>query len=279
VIIPAHNEEAVIGRLLDALGRGLGGRRLDVIVAANGCTDRTADIARDHGVRVVEVAEPSKIAALNAGDAAATAFPRLYVDADIVLTGAAALAVVATLAEPGVRYASPPGVMDTTGRPWVVRAVFDLWAALPSEGDSPVGSGVYAFDAEGRARFGDFPPVVADDLFARVLFRRDERRVVPTEPVVVEAPRTVRALVRRRRRVYAGNMQVAADPELGALPGLGERRGPWWKAVAANPRLAPAAVPYVVINTIAKLQARRDLRGSAPVAWGRDETTRQAPAG
>jgi len=275
VIIPAHNEEAVIGRLLDALGQGLDGRRLDVIVAPNGCTDRTADIARDHGARVVDVAEASKIAALNAGDAAATTFPRLYVDADIVLTGAAVLAVVRTLEEPGVRYASPPGVMDTTGRPWIVRATFELWSSVPSEGDSPVGSGVYAFDAEGRARFGDFPPIVADDLFARVLFTKDERRIVPTEPVVVEAPHTVRALLRRRRRVYAGNMQVAADPELAKLPGLAERRDPWWKAVVANPRLAPAAVPYVVINTIAKFQARRDVRGSAPVAWGRDETTRR----
>lgn len=278
VIIPAHDEEAVIGRLLRALGEGPEGGALDVIVVCNGCGDRTADVARQHGVRVIEIPEPSKIAALNAGDAAAVAYPRLYVDADIVLTGATVRAVARTLEEPGVHYASPPGVMATAGRPWVVRAFFELWAALPSDGDSPVGSGVYAFDEAGRARFDRFPPIVADDLFARVLFRRDERRIVPTEPVVVEAPHTVEALVRRRTRVYAGNSQVSAHPELGRLPGLAERRGPWWRAVLDNPRLAPNAVPYVVINTVAKLSARRAAQRAAPIAWGRDETTRQATA-
>ena len=71
------------------------------MVACNGCTDRTADIARDRGARVVEVAGPSKIAALDAGDAAAVGFPRFYVDADVVLTGRAVLDVAAALAAPG----------------------------------------------------------------------------------------------------------------------------------------------------------------------------------
>ncbi|HKE74108.1 MAG TPA: glycosyltransferase family 2 protein [Acidimicrobiales bacterium] len=276
VIIPAHDEEAVIGRLLDALGEGLDGARLDVVVACNGCSDGTAAVARARGVRVVEIAEASKIAALDAGDAAATTFPRLYVDADVVLTGGAVASVVRTLAAPGVHYASPPGVMDTAGRPWAVRAFFDLWAAVPTGDDSPVGSGVFAFDEAGRGRFGAWPPVVADDLFARVLFAREERRVVPTDPVVVEAPWTVRALVRRRTRVYAGNMEVAAHPELGRLPGLAERRAPWWRAVQAHPRLALEAVPYLAVNTVAKLAARRAVRRAAPLAWGRDETTRRA---
>ena len=45
IVIPAHDEEAVIGRLLDSLAGGLDGARLDVVVACNGCTDRTAEIA------------------------------------------------------------------------------------------------------------------------------------------------------------------------------------------------------------------------------------------
>ena len=75
VVVPAHNEEAVIGRLLTSLAEGLDGARLEIVVACNGCTDRTADITRDHGAEVVEVDELSKIAALNAGDAAARAYP------------------------------------------------------------------------------------------------------------------------------------------------------------------------------------------------------------
>jgi cellulose synthase/poly-beta-1,6-N-acetylglucosamine synthase-like glycosyltransferase len=55
ILIPAHNEEALLGRLLDSL------RQLDyppdratVHVVADNCEDRTADVARTHGANVHE---------------------------------------------------------------------------------------------------------------------------------------------------------------------------------------------------------------------------------
>src|ERR1044071_1194081 len=80
IVIPAHNEGAVIRRLLRSLPEVVDAGRLEVIVACNGCTDDTADIARRHGAKVVEISTPSKIAALNAADDIAVAYPRLYVD-------------------------------------------------------------------------------------------------------------------------------------------------------------------------------------------------------
>jgi Glycosyl transferase family 2 len=281
VVIPAHDEEAVIGRLLDSLADGLDGERLDVIVACNGCTDRTEDVARERGARVVTTPEASKIAALNAGDAAAApGVPRVFVDADVIITGRAVADVARALGTPGVLCAAPPLVTATAGRPWAVRAWYDVWNALPWFADAPVGSGVYAFSAEGRARFDAFPPIIADDLFARNLFLRTERRVVATDPFVVQAPYDLRSLVMRRTRIYAGNMEVAADPTLGALPGGRERTAPWWRALVEHPRLLPKAVPYLAVNAVAKLRARRLVRGARPVAWGRDDTTRTtSPAG
>jgi glycosyltransferase involved in cell wall biosynthesis len=71
VVVAAHNEAAVIDRCLASLVAP----GVQVIVAANGCTDDTAAIARrTPGVEVVELATPSKIAALNAGDARATGY-------------------------------------------------------------------------------------------------------------------------------------------------------------------------------------------------------------
>ena len=58
VVIPAHNEEAVLGRCLRVLLAGSTPGELDVVVVANACTDRTAEIAREAGVRVVETSTP-----------------------------------------------------------------------------------------------------------------------------------------------------------------------------------------------------------------------------
>ncbi len=57
VVIPAHDEAAVIGRCLDALFTGFEPGELDVVVVCNGCTDDTASAARasGHPVRVVEL--------------------------------------------------------------------------------------------------------------------------------------------------------------------------------------------------------------------------------
>jgi glycosyltransferase involved in cell wall biosynthesis len=55
LIIPAFNEEPVIGRMLASVPDGLFDQ---IIVADNGSTDRTAEIARSFGVTVVSVPEP-----------------------------------------------------------------------------------------------------------------------------------------------------------------------------------------------------------------------------
>ena len=56
VVVPAYNEEAVIERSLKHLTDGAPEGELEVIVACNGCHDRTADLARAFGrsVKVVE---------------------------------------------------------------------------------------------------------------------------------------------------------------------------------------------------------------------------------
>jgi hypothetical protein len=276
VVIPAHNEAAVIGRLLTALREGADGPgRFEVVVACNGCTDETAAIARDHGARVVETPDASKIAALNAADATATAFPRFYVDADVVLTGRAVTDVARALASPaGPLCATPPMAVELAGRPWTVRGFYDVWCRIPYLRDAHVGSGVFALSEAGRRRFDEFPEVIGDDLFVRNLFGRTERRVVATDPFVIQAPRTLQALVRRRVRIHVGNIEQSSRPELAALPGARERSSPWWRAVVSRPWLAPKAVPYAAVNAVAKLRARRLWRSSGPVAWGRDETTR-----
>jgi cellulose synthase/poly-beta-1,6-N-acetylglucosamine synthase-like glycosyltransferase len=55
ILVPAHNEEVLIGRLLHSLGLlDYPGERFDVCVVADNCSDSTAAIARAAGARVFE---------------------------------------------------------------------------------------------------------------------------------------------------------------------------------------------------------------------------------
>src|SRR5438270_8573792 len=88
IIIPAHNEGAVIEATLHSLLANRVEGELQIIVVANGCTDDTAARARavDGPIEVIETPVGSKTHALNLGDRAAKFFPRAYLDADVQLS-------------------------------------------------------------------------------------------------------------------------------------------------------------------------------------------------
>ena len=84
VVIPAHNEAALLERGLAAVaeaGRRIGGR-VEVIVVANRCTDATADLARSGGATVLDSDARNISAVRNAGAAAATGDVIVTIDAD-----------------------------------------------------------------------------------------------------------------------------------------------------------------------------------------------------
>ena len=156
----------------------------------NGCTDRTADVARRYGnrVRVIETPKPSKTAALNLGDARVSGFPRFYVDADVVLPIASIRRIAARLVERGALAASPVMDLDLRGvEPGCPRLLPDL-DALPYVREGMIGVGVYALSEEGRATLRRVPRVIADDGYVRMLFSASERIRVDDAPVRVYAP-------------------------------------------------------------------------------------------
>jgi len=56
VVIPAHDEEALVGEALESVASQT--RAVDeVIVVADRCSDRTSAIAREHGATVVETTD------------------------------------------------------------------------------------------------------------------------------------------------------------------------------------------------------------------------------
>ena len=109
--IPARNEEALIGEVLNAIlesvarasgiardGLWLPDTQFEVIVADDGSEDTTVDIVRifanDVGVKLVFCEGRSSAAARNAGATAASGRVLCFVDADTVVPETAAARVV-----------------------------------------------------------------------------------------------------------------------------------------------------------------------------------------
>ena len=276
VVIAAHNEAAVIGRCLDSLLADATPGEFDVTVAANGCTDSTAQVAADHGVRVVELAEPRKPGALNAGDAVAVGFPRVYLDADIVLS-TAGLRALAAATGGSFLAATARRELDLTGRPLLVRAYFAIHRRLPTFRTGLFGRGVIVLAEAGRARFERFPDLVSDDLFLDSLFTVDEKQEVYAVHAVIATPRRTSHLVRRLARVRGGNAQMRSAAARGEVSTVVRPvdRFAWLKdVVLRRPWLAPAAVCYVGITVCAAMLARIRRERS----WARDDSSREEKA-
>ncbi|SIN90790.1 glycosyltransferase family 2 protein [Agromyces cerinus] len=276
VVIAAHNEEHVIGACLDALLGRQGPEPIGIVVSANGCTDRTAAAATRPGVTVIDRAEAGKTAALNAADEVATGFPRIYLDADIVVPPGGIAAILACFdASPRSLAVVPRRRLNTAGRPWPVRAYFSINERMSPFRNGLFGRGMIALSEQGRARFDVFPAVIADDLFVDSQFSDAEKAEASEIEVVVEAPFTTSDLLRRLVRVRRGNRQLRASAEAGRIAAQVRPVDHWgWlrDAVVPEPRLASAAIPYLIITVMAALLARRPVKAGRE--WGRDESTR-----
>ena len=278
VIIPAHNERAVIGRTLLPFASLVDQGVLEVIVACNGCTDDTAAIAAGFpGVRVLELPEASKVAALNAADAAASVWPRIYVDADIELSRDGVFRLIKALS-----VASPTDDTDTVrplaGRPAfryetagasaAVRAYYRARSRIPSANSALWGAGVYALTRRGHDRFDRFPDLTADDLYVDGLFAPTEKSIVDAQAAVVRTPLRFGALLRVLRRGQRGSRELGIDS--------GRRTGRELLASVRSPIAVIDAAVYAAFAFLARAAGRATdgLR-----RWERDDTSRSDPLG
>lgn len=270
IVIPAHNEEAVIGRCLAGFLPELA--EADVVVVPNGCTDRTAAVAASFGVTVVDVSAAGKATALNAGDAATAVLPRIYLDADIVVDAATLRALASALAVDRPLVAAPRVHFVLDDRPWAVRAFYAAYTQLPYVNEGLTGLGIFGLSAAGRARFAEFPQVTADDLFVQRLFSPSERVVLTDAQFDVQTPRTLRALIAVRTRTAFGSAELARTEPAGtdAAPSTRATVQALGRLVVKQPALLPSAAVYIGVTLAARVRARR----RAAQSWQRDTTTR-----
>ncbi|GIH12937.1 glycosyltransferase [Rugosimonospora africana] len=284
VVIPAHNEQAVIAACLAPLAPLAESGALEIVVVCNGCTDATAEVARTFaGVRVVELPVGSKPAALRAGDRAVSALPRMYLDADVVLPPDAARQVLSRLSAGGSRSGRrgaaplagrPPVRYDAAGATLPVRRYYRARSRIPAVLGSLWGAGTYALSAEGRTRFGEFPDLVADDLWVDQLFAPGELEIVDCSPVTVTAPARTGDLLRVLRRTYRGKAEHhSINPDTAY-----ETSGGTARDLVRLARSGPSGFLDATVYLGLVLTARILFRLSRDGSWERDDSSR-SPTG
>ena len=269
VIIPACNEERHIGACLKAVFASdpLPKHTLEAVVVANGCTDNTVAIAerfhsmadpRGWRLRVLNLPKGSKISALNEGDARAIGHIRVYLDADVVVSPSLLSEVTAALNTSRPRFATGTPSIQVPDDP-LIAAYARFWQSLPYTRMHAPGFGLFAVNTNGRARWGRFPDVIADDTFVRLQFTPDERVQVPDTyawPMVESLGR----LIKVRRRQDQGTAQIAAlYPEL--LPNEGKPKPALKPLIKADP------FGFAVYGGVAALV--RATRGMNKGVWAR----------
>ncbi len=216
VIIAARNEEAYIGACLNALlEQSPEAGPVEVILAANACTDRTVDVARacadDFAARgwylkIINVPEPGKVNALNAADQEAQGFALVFLDADVRCDKDLLAQLRIALSSDRPTYATGR-LKVAAAKTWITRRYAKIWVRLPFVRGGAVGAGLFSVNRAGRARWGTFPNIISDDTFVRLQFAPNERTEVPARyhwPMVEGFGN----LVRVRRRQDAGVQEI-----------------------------------------------------------------------
>jgi glycosyltransferase involved in cell wall biosynthesis len=273
VIVPAHNEESMILRLLDALVPDEVADT-EVIVVCNGCADGTAEVVRQfgRGVVVLETPVPSKMHALDCGNALAAGFPRVYVDADVQMTRASLRRLCEALDARKALAAGPGRILDTRGASWAVREYYRVWQQLPAVQNGLWGRGAIALSHQGFRRAVALPEVMSDDLAMGLLFRENERTIVEDAEAHISIPRDLGSLLKRRRRIVTGNHQLETlgiDPS-GAQTALHDIV----MVALRSPRLLPGIVVLVGVAVAARVVSFRDRRRGYFSGWHRDDSSR-----
>lgn len=209
VLIPAHNEAAVIHRSLTPLRELADEGLVQVIVVANGCSDDTAGIARELCPRatVLNLGAASKIIAMNEGAKLRRGRVLVCLDADLELPTMALLELVRPLraGRADLSCGRMIPVLDQSSA--LVRAFYRGWALSPYFDKGKAGGVVALSDRFARDVFPLQAYTSDDEMLAR-LVAPSRRAFVPEAAFNVFAPRTLRALIAIRKRSRRGTLAL-----------------------------------------------------------------------
>jgi glycosyltransferase involved in cell wall biosynthesis len=251
IIVPVRNEAALLPATVRKLLEATAGDQARIIWVCNGCDDDSAAVIRQHagpGAEVIELAEPGKTGALQAGDdALGDLFPRVYLDADTWLRPGDLDRLLAPLLAGAADLVAPRLRLDSTGASWLSARIGDCWLALPHARTTAFSNAI-GLSGAGRARWGRWPRITGDDIFVAATIPADRKRIVPEALATTGMPRDFRGWVRMRARWRKGERELA---ELGLSP----PQAPGQKAALLRrmrtPRLALGAWAFAAARVLA----------------------------
>ena len=261
LVVAAHNEAALIGaKVRNILDLDYPPDRIDCIVACDGCTDDTADIARAAGDRRLQVIElplqQGKLAAIRAALPHAHGEITAFTDANAILDRDALRHLVAPLADSSVAVVS--GAKQVRNGPEAVYWRYERWIRIRESASGSVAGAdgaLYAVRAtavDASARAG-----AADDLLISLRAARSGGRIVfaPCARTTELAPPRTTGTFSARTRTTSGALFALAS-----RPGLVRpvRSDLWWK-LAGHKLLRIATAVFMEAGAVA-------LAGSMPTA-------------
>jgi glycosyltransferase involved in cell wall biosynthesis len=132
-IVPAHNEEACLGRTLQAIQQSarIIGQPFEIIVVDDASTDATAQIARQHKARVVSVNHRQIAATRNSGARASNGEWLFFVDADTTVNPRAVVSAMRAMERGAVGGGGMTWVDMNESMPLYARLLFVLLCFAP----------------------------------------------------------------------------------------------------------------------------------------------------
>jgi len=246
----------------------------EIIVICNGCTDNTANVTRSINSKIIclETDIQSKTNAINIGEKISRYFPRIYLDADIIVSLNTIDALCAKLNE-GYLAASPEVKMNLDSCSYLVKAYYNIWLSLPYCKSGMIGTGVYALSEKGRNVFTKFPDVIADDEYVRLNFSNEERVRLDGYYSIVNAPKNIFGLLRIKTRSRLGGYELKKRFPLLVKS---EEKNYFDAVKLLLPKfyLWPYLTIYILVNIITRIRAKL-LLDSNDLRWQRDDSSRE----
>jgi len=270
VVIPVYNEASGLAERARSVVSGLP-HGCEVVFVCNGCTDDSQAILEREVSKEATILScaKGKARAIRLGEQHCSIFPRFYVDSDVWISGddlarlSACLNDRTLLVSPRIRF-------DFTGASPTAAALSRFWLALP-HGQSSAYHHVLGISEALRARWGEFPDLIADDTFIEGHANDGEKTIIETVFVTTSPPKNWWAWVQVRVRWQQGINQLVRARH--SLPqSQGQSRAILKKAI--QPRWALTAALYISSVVLARILARSGLFPES--AWITDETSRRS---